>query len=207
MGDAHFGSGAVEALSLGVAALMIVIYGLGLIYGMKLEPSPLSRPSSQVVADEPGWSMRSAVIVLVASTLGTVWMSELLVGQVEPVVAQLGVSEFFLGIILLPIVGNVAEHLVAVRVAIKNRMTLCTEMAIGSSIQVALLVAPLLVFISLLLGHPLTLVFNPLELVALIGGVVVTAFVASDGESNWLEGAALLTVYLILGLAFFLLPR
>ena len=134
-------------------------------------------------------------------------MSELLVGQVEPVVAQLGVSEFFLGIILVPIVGNVAEHLVAVRVAIKNRMTLCTEIAIGSSIQVALLVAPLLVFISLLLGHPLTLVFNPLELVALIGGVVVTAFVASDGEANWLEGAALLTVYLILGLAFFLLPR
>jgi Ca2+:H+ antiporter len=198
--------GSVEALSLGVAAVMVVIYALGLIYGMRLEPSHLSGGSTYV-AGEPGWSLRTAIIALIVATIGTVWMSEILVGQVEPVVKQFGVSEFFLGIILVPIVGNVAEHLVAVRVAMKNQMSLCAEVSIGSSIQVALLVAPLLVFISLLLGNPLTLVFNNFELVALIGAVVITAFVASDGESNWLEGASLLTLYLILGLAFFLLPR
>jgi Ca2+:H+ antiporter len=200
-------NGSVEALSLGVAATMIVIYTLGLLYGMRLEPSHLSRASSQAVAGHTQWSLRTAIIALVFATAGTVWMSEILVGQVEPVVKQLGVSEFFLGIILVPIVGNVAEHLVAVRVAMKNQMSLCTEISIGSSIQVALLVAPLLVFISLLVGNPLTLVFNNFELVALIGAVIITAFVASDGESNWLEGASLLTLYVILGLAFFLLPQ
>jgi Ca2+:H+ antiporter len=199
--------GSVEALSLGVAAMMVAIYVLGLVYGMRLEPSHLSRGSTHVVAGGLAWSMRTAIVVLVAATLGTVWMSEILVGQVEPVVLQLGVSEFFIGIILVPIVGNVAEHLVAVRVAMKNQMSLCTEISIGSSIQVALLVAPLLVFISLLVGNPLTLVFNNFELVALIGAVVIMAFVASDGESSWLEGASLLTLYLILGLAFFLLPQ
>lgn len=199
--------GSVEALSLGVAGMMVVIYILGLVYGMRLEPSHLSRSSTHIVADEPVWSLRTAVGVLIAATLGTVLMSELLVGQVEPVVSQLGVSEFFLGIVLVPIVGNVAEHMVAVKVAVKNQMSLCAEISIGSSIQIALLVAPLLVFISLLMGNPLTLVFNNFELVALIGAVIITAFVASDGESNWLEGASLLTLYLILGLAFFLLPQ
>jgi Ca2+:H+ antiporter len=200
-------NGSVEALSLGVSAMMIAIYALGLLYGMRLEPNPLARDSAEAVAGEPGWGMRTAIVVLIGATLGTVWMSEILVGQVEPVVRQLGVSEFFLGIILVPIVGNVAEHLVAVRVAMKNKMSLCAEISIGSSIQVALLVAPLLVFISLVLGNSLTLVFNNFELVALIGAAVITAFVASDGESNWLEGASLLTLYLILGLAFFLLPQ
>jgi Ca2+:H+ antiporter len=200
-------SGSVEALSLGVAAMMVVIYVLSLAYGMRLEPGHLSRGPAHAGSPEDRWSAPTAAIVLLAATLGTVWMSEILVGQVEPVVRQLGVTEFFLGIVLVPIVGNVAEHLVAVRVAVRNQMSLCTEISIGSSIQVSLLVAPLLVFISLLVGNPLTLVFNNFELVALIGAVVIAAFVASDGESNWLEGASLLTLYVILGLAFFLLPQ
>jgi Ca2+:H+ antiporter len=133
-------------------------------------------------------------------------MSELLVRQVEFVVADLGISEFFLGVILVPIVGNVAEHLVAVTVAMKNRMSLSVEIAIGSSLQIALFVAPLLVFLSLLLGNPLTLVFNRFELIALAGGVIVASLVSSDGEANWLEGAELLAVYLMLALAFFFLP-
>lgn len=133
-------------------------------------------------------------------------MSELLVATVEPVVASMGVSEFFLGVILIPIIGNVAEHLVAVKAALKNEMDLSVEIAIASSLQVALFVAPLLVFISLLLGNPLQLIFNEFELLALIAGVIIAAFVAQDGESNWLEGAELLAVYVILALAFFLLP-
>jgi Ca2+:H+ antiporter len=115
-------------------------------------------------------------------------------------------SEFFLGIILIPIIGNVAEHLVAVQVARRNQMELSIEIAVSSSLQIALFVAPLLVFVSLLMGHPLTLVFNQYELLALGAAALVAALVSSDGESNWLEGAALLAVYVILGIGFFLLP-
>jgi Ca2+:H+ antiporter len=144
--------------------------------------------------------------VLALATLGVVIASELLVGAVEVVVAQFGISEFFLGIILIPIVGNVAEHLVAVTVAYRNHMELSVEIAVSSSLQIALFVAPLLVFISLAMGNPLTLVFNIYELIALTASILITALVAMDGESNWLEGAALLAVYLILGISFFLLP-
>jgi Ca2+:H+ antiporter len=122
------------------------------------------------------------------------------------VIASLGVSEFFIGIILVPIIGNVAEHLVSVQLALKNKMDLSVEVATSSSLQIALFVAPLLVFISILLGHPLQLIFNRFELLAVLTAVVVSALVSSDGESTWLEGAGLLAVYLILGLGFFLLP-
>jgi len=122
------------------------------------------------------------------------------------VTRKLGISEFFLGIILIPIIGNVAEHLVAVKMAISNKIDLSVEIAIASSLQIALFVAPLLVFISLMLGNPLQLIFNEFELLALVIGVVITATVAQDGESNWLEGAELIAVYLILGFSFFLLP-
>ena len=213
------GSLRVEALSLGVAVIMIILYAAGLYYGYKAQNGPLAAPASvEMVVGEgqvstnkaeshpKAWSLRTALIVLSISTVGVAYLSELLVGAVEPVVTSLGVSEFFLGIILIPIVGNVAEHLVAVKVAIQNKMDLSVEIAIASSLQIALFVAPFLVFISLLMGNPLTLIFNQFELLALIVGVLITALVSSDGESNWLEGAGLLAVYLILVLAFFLLP-
>lgn len=207
----------VEALSLGVAAVMIVLYGLGVLYTLlsassqkkgtvpPQENTPLAYPDTRKVPHAK-WSIRTALIVLAVATLGVVVLSEMLVGAVESVVENLGLSEFFLGIILIPIVGNVAEHLVAVQVAMRNQMDLSVEIAISSSLQVALFVAPLLVFVSLLMGNPLTLVFNPFELAALGAGVLVAALVSIDGESNWLEGAALLAIYLILGIAFFLLP-
>ncbi|MCX8023737.1 MAG: hypothetical protein N3A60_00880 [Thermanaerothrix sp.] len=103
-------------------------------------------------------------------------------------------------------IGNVAEHRVAVNVAAHNRMELSLEITVSSSLQIALFVAPLLVFVSLIMGNPLTLIFNPFELIALTATIIIAALVAMDGESNWLEGTALLAVYLILGLAFFLLP-
>jgi len=146
------------------------------------------------------------LFILGISTAGVVYLSELLIGSVEPVVTSLGISEFFVGIILIPIIGNVAEHLVAVKVAIQDEMELSVEIAIASSLQIALFVAPVLVFISLLMGNPLLLIFNEFELLALIAAVLIAALVSMDGESNWLEGAALLAVYLILALAFFLLP-
>jgi Ca2+:H+ antiporter len=195
----------VEALSLGVAAVMIVLYILGLLYSMKATEGPVTVEEQGSLSSSPTWSIRTALIVLGLATLGVAFLSELLVGSVEPVVQRLGMSEFFIGIIFIPIIGNVAEHLVALQVALKNKMTLSVEIAVASSLQVALFVAPVLVFISLLFGHNLTLTFNTVELLALIAGVMIAALVSADGESNWLEGAELLAVYLILGLAFFLL--
>lgn len=194
----------VEALSLGVAAVMIVLYGLGIYFNLKTAKGPMAYHGE--VHQRSELSMRMALGLLALATLGVVFMSEFLVGAVESVTENLGLSEFFLGIILIPIIGNVAEHLVAVQVARRNQMDLSIEIAVSSSIQIALFVAPLLVFVSLLMGHPLTLVFNQFELLALVAAVLVAALVAGDGESNWLEGAALLAVYLILGIGFFLLP-
>ncbi len=198
----------VEALSLGVAAIMIVLYGLGVVFSFKISEGPLVHSPKEVkaLAERPVWSKKTAFIVLALSTAGVVYLSELLVGSVEPVVVRLGITEFFLGIILIPLIGNVAEHLVAVKVAAQNQMDLSVEISVASSLQIALFVAPVLVFISLLLGNPLTLIFNQFELIALIAGVWIAALVSEDGKSNWLEGAGLLAVYAILALAFFLLP-
>lgn len=195
----------VEKLSLGVAVVMIVLYVLGLIYSLKAADSPVTH---QGVPDahHANWSVKKAIVVLGLATVGVVLMSEILVGSVNHVTEGLGLSEFFLGIILIPIVGNAAEHMVAITVAGRNKMDLSVEIAVSSSLQIALFVAPLLVFISLAMGNPLTLVFNTFELWALGSAVVVTVLVCIDGESNWLEGAALLGVYLILGWAFFMLP-
>ncbi len=194
----------VEALSMGVALVMILLYGLGLLDAARADTSPLTHNLPK--HEQAGWSKTTATGVLVLATAGIVWLSEVLVGVAEPVMEGLGISEFFLGIIFIPLIGNVAEHLVAVQMAGKNHMTLSVEIAVSSSLQIALLVAPLLVFISLAMGNPLQLIFNQFELLAIIAGVMIAALVSADGESSWLEGAALLAIYLILGLAFFLLP-
>lgn len=201
------GSLRVEALSLGVAAVMVIIYVLGLIYSFRIPHSPVA-PEAPTVANHaaPRWSLRASIIILGLSTVGVAFLSEILVGAVDPVVEAFGISEFFIGVIFIPIIGNVAEHLVAVQVAIRNKMTLSVEIAVASSLQIALFVAPVLVFISLLMGNPLTLIFNEFELIALIAGVLIAALASADGESNWLEGAELMAIYIILGLAFFLLP-
>ncbi len=195
---------AVEYLSLGVAVVMLIVYGLSIVYTFS-QPSPGEVPE-EGEHHAARWRVRTAVGVLVVVTVFIAWLSEILVGAVEPVVAQLGVTEFFLGIILVPLVGNVAEHVVGVQVAIKNRMELSLAISLGSSLQIALFVAPVLVFAGLLMGNPITLVFNQFELIALVGGVLIAALIALDGESNWLEGAQLLVVYVIIGMAFFFLP-
>jgi Ca2+:H+ antiporter len=196
----------VEALSLGVATVMIVLYILGLIFSLKIPQGPLTPVLTEDVKLHPGWSLKTALIVLAVSTAGVAFLSEILVGAVEPMVETLGISEFFIGIIFIPIIGNVAEHLVAVQMALQNKMELSIEIAVASSLQIALFVAPVLVFVSLLLSNPLTLVFNQFELIALIAGVLIAALVSADGESNWLEGFELLAMYIVLSLAFFLLP-
>lgn len=195
----------VEALSLGVAVIMILLYVLGLLYTLKFKDSPLTYSSPKEEAHKPELSKRNSIMLLALATLAVVFLSELLVGAIEDVVVIFGISEFFLGIILIPLVGNAAEHFVAVQVAARNKMDLSVEIAISSSLQIALFVAPILVFISLFMGNPLTLIFNTFELMALGAGVLVTVMVSSDGESNWMEGTTMLAVYVILALAFFLM--
>jgi Ca2+:H+ antiporter len=192
----------VEYLSIGVAVAMMVVYGLGLLYSFS-NSGPLIHPTAH---GGSAWSVRRSLVVLVLATVFIAWLSEVLVSAVEPVLEHLGWTEFFLGIVIIPIVGNVAEHLVAVQVAVKNQMDMSLQISVGSSLQIALFVAPILVFISLLMGNPLTLVFDQFELVALAAAALISALVALDGESNWMEGAQLLVVYIILALAFFFLP-
>ena len=199
------GSRNVELLSLGVAGVMILLYVLGLLFSLKSSKVGLGVDLPDLVEARQGWSPVQAISLLAIATIGVAYLSELLVGSVEPVIARLGISEFFIGIIFIPIIGNVAEHLAAVQLALRNKMSISVEIAVASSLQVALFVAPVLVFVSLLEGHPLTLIFNQFELLALIAGVLVAALVAADGESNWMEGAELLAIYVILGLAFFLI--
>ncbi len=192
----------VEELSIGVAIVMIITYMLNLVFSMNHHSG--DRFLAEETSSAPHWSKSVAFAVLGVATIFIVWLSEILVGVVEPTVATLGVSEFFIGIIIVPIVGNAAEHFVAVTMAEENKMDLSVEIALGSSTQIALFVAPLLIFTSLFLGpEPLTLIFHPFELAALGAATVIATFIAQDGKSNWMEGVQLLSVFLIIALAFF----
>lgn len=198
----------VEYLSIGVAVALMVTYVLSLIYSFRLPPERAQARSSEVAAEpeHAGWGMRKALVVLGVAVVFIAALSEILVGAIDPVIRERGLTELFVGVIVVPIIGNAAEHLVAVEMALKNKMEITMGIALGSSMQIALFVAPLLVFISLLAGDPMSLVFNPFELAALGASVVIAALIALDGESTWLEGAQLLIVYVILALAFFFLP-
>ena len=203
LGPPH--SARVEGLTLGVAAAMLLLYLLYLLFAWQNQPAITGLAPQEAVSPSP-WGTKTALLVLAAATLGVVGASELLVGAVEQVVSQFPISEAFLGVILIPVIGNVAEHLVAVQAALRNHMDLSVEIEVASSLQIALLVAPVLVFISLAVGHPMLLSFNRFEMLALGVAILVTALVSADGESHWLEGAELLLVYFIFALAFFLHP-
>lgn len=186
-----------------ISVVMIILYALTVLYTMTSRQETYTH---EPVVGEKTWPIWKAVVLLLVATIGVVIASELLVGAVEHVTATLGLTEFFLGIIIVPIVGNIAEHLVAVEAAIKNKMDLSMAISLGSSIQIALFVAPVLVFVSLLFEGSLLLIFTVFELIALVSASLVASLIASDGESNWLEGAVLLAVYLIIGMAFYFLP-
>lgn len=199
----HFG---VEYLSIGVAIALMLGYVLSLLFIFRLPARNKHEMAQEPAANHTAWSVRRSIAVLAIAVVAIAGLSEILVGAIEPLVNEQGLTELFVGVIIVPIIGNAAEHLVAVEMALKNKMELALGIALGSSMQVALFVAPLLVFISLLAGNPMSLVFNPFELAALGAAVLVAALIALDGESNWLEGAQLLIVYAILALAFFFLP-
>ncbi|HUS07263.1 MAG TPA: hypothetical protein VMZ52_13235, partial [Bryobacteraceae bacterium] len=154
------------------------------------------------------WSVGKALSLLAFATAVIAWISEILVGAVEPAAASFGMTSIFVGVIIVAIVGNAAEHSTAVLAAWNNRMDLCLGIAIGSSIQIALFVAPLLVFASYFIGpKPMDLVFSPAEVMGIGLAVTIAGQIASDGESNWLEGVQLLAVYIILGIVFYYLPE
>ena len=185
-------------LSIEVAVVMFVLYILYLLYILR---SPEGTATSE--GEGAPFGRTASLVLLFVATAAVAYVSEAFVGAIEPLTEEYGISELFVGVILVPIVGNIAEHVVGVQIAYKNNMDFSMGISLGSSIQVALLVTPLLVFLGPLLGHPLRLSFTTLELGALGAAVVVTGFVALDGKSNWLEGAMLLGVYVIAALAFF----
>jgi len=191
-----------QQLSFLIAALLIGSYIIGLIFSLRTHKH-LYEGEGGEGEHEGQWSVGKGVGVLVAAALGVAAMSETLVASLEEAVHVLGWSELFVGVILIPVIGNAAEHLTAVTVAMKNKMDLSIGIAIGSSTQIALFVAPLLVFVSLFFAQRMNLLFNPFELVAIGLAVFIVNLLALDGESNWYEGVQLLLAYAIIAIAFF----
>jgi Ca2+:H+ antiporter len=197
-----FGS-TVETLSLCVAIVLIVSYAAGLVFSLRTHRDLFNPEDEKADASAEHWSMRRAVIALGVAGILVGVMSEILVGSISETAKQVGLSEFFIGAIVVAIVGNVAEHWVAVIVAVKDKMNLSINIAIGSSAQIALFVAPVLVLASYAVGPaPMPLVFNGFELAALVFAVIIANRVTAEGESNWFEGVQLLSVYVILALTF-----
>ncbi len=191
-----------EGLSVVVAVIMFTIYILSLVFSFYTHKDIYS-----VEHEEDGsakWTLKKAISILAIATVLIAIESEFLVSGVDAITDTLGLSEFFVGIILIPIIGNAAEHSTAIVMAMKNKMDVAVEIAVGSSLQIILFVAPVLIFLSLLFT-PMSIVFNPFELVSLIVSVLIVNRVASDGESNWLEGVQLLSVYFIIAAGFFIL--
>jgi len=214
-------------LSRDIAIVLMASYALMLVFSLRTHPhlylgdTASAEKVSRTDATEEGGtfgaagktggthhsSARAALVLLLASAATVGLMSEMLVGAIEPAAEQFGMSEVFVGVILVALVGNAAEHSTAVLVAVKNKMDLSVNIAVGSSIQIALFAAPLLVFMSYVIGPaPMDLVFTPFEVVAVGLSVGIIALITHDGESHWMEGVQLLAVYVMLGMGFWFLP-
>ena len=199
---------AERELSLEIAVVLFAIYLLSLVFSLRTHRHLFAgRGEGTAEASEPSWTRSRAIGVLVVVTAAVVVISEVLISVLEPAAERLGMTQVFVGVILVALVGNAAEHSTAVLLARKNHMDLAYGIAVGSSLQIALFVAPLLVFASYLVGRaPLDLIFSPFEVTAVAMSVPAVGFVAMDGESNWMEGVMLVGVYLILAIAFYALP-
>jgi Ca2+:H+ antiporter len=194
----------VEGLSFAVAIVLILSYAAGLLFSLRTHRRLFNPTGGEAHEEEGAWSVRRAVIALAVAGVAVGVMSEVLVGSITEAAESVGLSEFFIGVIVVAIVGNAAEHWVAVLVAAKDKMDLAVNIAVGSAAQIALFAAPLLVLVSFVLGpSPMALVFNGFELGAIFLAVLIADHVTSDGESTWFEGLQLLMVYVVLGIAFF----
>jgi Ca2+:H+ antiporter len=198
-----FGSD-LEKLSLGVALVLLLSYAAGLWFSLRTHRAVFNPFGDQPEEDAHHWPVRRAAIYLALAAVAVGVMSEILVGSISEASEDIGLSQFFVGVFVVAIVGNAAEHWVAVLVAAKDKMDLAVNIAIGSSAQIALFVAPVLVLLSFVVGpDPMALVFNGYELGALLFAVLIANLVTQDGESNWFEGVQLLALYAVLGLVFY----
>ncbi len=196
-----FGSD-LEYLSLGVAIILIGSYVAGLIFSLKTHRKLFNPYGPE--EHEGGWTIKRSVVMLAIAAVAVGVMSEILVGSINETAEQVGLSEFFIGVFVVAIVGNAAEHWVAVLVAAKDKMDLAVNIAVGSSAQIALFVAPVLVLASFVVGeNPMALVFNGYEIGAMLFAVLIANFLTQEGETNWFEGVQLLAVYAVMGLVFF----
>ncbi|HKG37814.1 MAG TPA: calcium/proton exchanger [Conexibacter sp.] len=193
----------VEQLSLAVAVVLILSYVAGLVFSLRTHRDLFNPESDKDEHEGEPWSVRRSIGALALAGVAVGVMSEILVGSISEAATSIGLTEFFVGAIVVAIVGNAAEHWVAVLVARKDKMDLAVNIAIGSGAQIALFVAPVLVFASFVLGPgPMPLVFNGFELGAVFLAVLIAIHVTSEGESNWFEGIQLLAVYAVVALAF-----
>lgn len=191
-----------EGLSILVAVLMLLIYIMQFVFSFVTHRSLYEETITSDDEEKPSMRLPAAIALLVAATLCIAVLSEIFVGTVEPMAESAGLSKTFVGIILVPIIGNAAEHSTAIIMAIKNKMNAAVEIALGSSLQIILFVVPVLILLSLFF-QPMSIVFTPFELVSVAASVLIANRVASDGESNWLEGLQLVACYVIIGAAFF----
>jgi Ca2+:H+ antiporter len=197
----------VETMSFIVAIVLLGTYAAGLVFSMKTHRglfNPVHGDDEESDHVEGAWSVRRSIITLAIAGVAVGLMSEILVGSITEASEGIGISEFFVGLIVVAIVGNAAEHWVAIYFAAKDKMDLSVNIAIGSSAQIALFVAPVLVLLSFVVGdHPMALVFNGYELVAVLLAILVANFVVNEGESTWFEGLQLLALYALMGVVFF----
>lgn len=189
-----------EMVSGAVAAILIVLYAMALVFTHMNRAHLFRTPAA---TEEAVWSLPAAVMVLIGASALVAFESWMLAGALEPALTALGLSTFFAGLIIIPLIGNVAEHSSAVRFALQNKVDITLEIAIGSSTQIALFVAPALVFISLAVGHPMDIVFSTFEVAAVGVSTLIIALISLDGRSNWLEGAQLVAAYLIIAASAF----
>jgi Ca2+:H+ antiporter len=195
----------LEHLSLWTSGVLILLYLLNLLFVFRTHRSVFQ--SQHADEDEQKTSRSQAIVSLALATALIAWMSEILVGQIAPVTRALGMTELFVGVIVVALVGNAAENSTAIIMARRNKMDLSMAIATGASTQIALFVAPVLVFLSFAIGHPMTLVFNGFEIAAIVLSVLIVEMISSDGETNWFEGAQLLAVYAIVAVAFYFVPE
>jgi Ca2+:H+ antiporter len=199
----------LQNLSIAVAVVLILVYALTLLFSMKTHSYLYDVGVAEIEEEETPHAKPNMMLwisVLLVCTLLVALESEMLVDSLEVATSQLGLTALFTGVILVPIVGNAAEHATAVTVAMKNKMDLSLSVAVGSSMQIALFVAPVLVIAGRILGKPMDLDFKPFELVAVVVSVLIANSISSDGKSNWLEGTLLLAAYTVLGFAFYFHP-
>lgn len=196
-----------QKLSLAIAIVLVTTYICTLLFSLKTHRDYLSAIDPETETHSPnGWSVRTSLIVITVSSALVALMSEYLIGSIEKTREQFGFTETFVGVIIVAVVGNAAEHFTAIVVARKNKMDLSIGIAAGSSLQIAVFVAPILVFASYGFGSPMNLEFTIPEIVAVIASTYIVAEISGDGESNWLEGVQLVALYLIIAVLFFFLP-